>query len=42
MRPAREQVERDSHPDTAGPHWQRLDDLLDDYRLRADTGTPLS
>lgn len=25
-----------------GPRWLALDDMLDDYRLHADTGTPLS
>lgn len=37
-------TQRDLHRDAQGPTcgWQHLDDLLDDYRLHADTGTPLS
>lgn len=26
---------------TRDPQWEALDQLLDDYRLHADTGTPL-
>lgn len=34
---------RDEHTDgyTRDPDWETLDHLLDDYRLHADTGTPL-
>jgi hypothetical protein len=32
---------RDEYPPRT-PHWLTLDDLLDDYRLHADVGTPLS
>jgi hypothetical protein len=32
---------RDQFPETA-VDWQALDDLLDDYRLHADCGVPLS
>ena len=34
---------RDERPRAKYPmSWHALDDLLDDYRLHADTGTPLS
>ena len=35
---------RDEHEDRYGraPAWYLLDDLLDLYRLHADTGTPLN
>jgi hypothetical protein len=35
--------QRDALEDGYGrlPAWYALDDLLDDYRLHADTGTPL-
>ncbi len=35
--------QRDALADGYGrlPAWYALDDLLDDYRLHADTGTPL-
>lgn len=32
---------RDAYPDTSIA-WIKIDGLLDDYRLHADTGTPLS
>jgi hypothetical protein len=32
--------QRDEH-DSASSHWGALDLALDDYRLHADTGTPL-
>jgi hypothetical protein len=36
-------AQRDAHADQYGrtPAWYTLDDLLDAYRLHADTGTPL-
>lgn len=35
--------QRDRHTDgfTRDPEWEALDDVLDLYRLHADTGTPL-
>ncbi|MEE2054763.1 hypothetical protein [Nocardiopsis tropica] len=33
-------AQRDEHPKSTW-HWVALDELLDDYRLHADTGTPL-
>jgi hypothetical protein len=34
-------MQRDRHSKN-GLAWIALDDLLEDYRLRADTGTPLT
>lgn len=36
-------AQRDRHTDgfTRDPEWEALDRALDDYRLHADTGTPL-
>lgn len=34
-------AQRDEYEQRSSPQWQALDDLLDTYRLHADTGTPL-
>jgi hypothetical protein len=34
-------AQRDEYHQTTGPQWVALDEVLDTYRLHADTGTPL-